>query len=285
MHRSNEIRKSFDNAAASYEKAAIVQNEIGKRLLERLDYIKIDPARILDLGSGAGQFSRALKKRYPKAQILSLDLSFAMLKQSKSQQALWRKWPLVCGSMEALPFADKSFDLVFSNQVIHWAEDIPALAQEILRVMQVDGCLMMSTLGPDTFQELRQSYAAIDNFVHTNSFMDMHDLGDILQQAQFVDPVIDMEKIMVRYPSVTAVLQALKAQGVRNMHANRNAGLSGKSRRQAFEQHYMQHYQQEGKVPLSYEVVYIHAWRGAQRLDGEIRETTIPIEAIGRMQR
>lgn len=285
MHRSNEIRKSFDNAAASYEQVAIVQNEIGKRLLERLEYIKINPTRILDLGSGAGQFSRALKKRYPKAQIVSLDLSFGMLKQSKTQQALWRKWPLVCGDMEALPFADKSFDLVFSNQVIHWAEDMPALAKELLRIMQLDGCLLMSTLGPDTFQELRSSYSAIDDFAHANDFMDMHDLGDILQHTPFVDPVIDMEKITVRYSSVRALLQALKAQGVRNIHAKRNAGLSGTSHRQAFEQHYLQHYQQEGKVPLSYEVVYAHAWRGAQRIDGDMRETTIPVEKIGRVRR
>lgn len=282
MSKTVEIGKSFDRVADQYEKAAIIQQEIGQRLFERLDYLKIVPKRILDLGCGVGQFSQALKKRYPKAHIVGIDLSYQMLLMAKSKQSWRTKWSLVGGDIAVLPFADQTFDLVFSNQAIHWVENIDSLFSELYRIMAVNGCLMFSTLGPDTFKELTTVFSHIDNYAHVNTFQDMHDVGDSLLREQFVDPVMDMEFLTIRYPSVIELMKSLKQQGVKNIHPHRKPGLSGRQFLQQITQTYHQQYEQAGKVPLTYEVVYGHAWRGETQSKTVGNEAFVPIIAIKR---
>jgi malonyl-CoA O-methyltransferase len=282
MNLKTEICNAFSKHALEYEQAAKVQNEIGERLFERLHYLKISPRYVLDLGCGTGLFTPRLKKLYPKAEIIGLDLSEAMLVQARKKQRLWRKWPLINGDMTALPFADGCFDLIFSNQVIHWSQPFAAVAHELNRVMNTNGCLMFSTLGPDTFKELKQAWKIVDNFAHTNNFMDMHDIGDCLLAEHFLDPVVDMELLTVHYKSLIELLQNLKAQGVRNINQERNRGLTGKESWQNFETAYQSLRTAEGKYPLTYEVVYGHAWKGEQRRLGTGTETFIPVSKIAR---
>ena len=285
MNLKTEICKAFNKHAADYEKAAKVQQEIGERLFERLDYLKIAPRYVLDLGCGTGIFTSMLKKRYPQALIVGLDLAQAMLIQSKKKQGWLRKWPLVNGDMTTLPFADGVFDLVFANQVIHWSQPLSTVISEINRVMTVNGCLMFSTLGPDTFKELKQAWASADNYAHINEFMDMHDIGDCLLAEHFLDPVVDMEMLTVHYSTLKRLLQSLKAQGVRNINQDRNEGLTGKYSWQTFETAYQALSTAEGKYPLTYEVVYGHAWKGEQRRLGKGTETLIPISQIRRIDK
>ena len=278
----DEISKSFNKVADHYEQAAIVQNEIGKRLLERLEYIRLNPRWILDLGCGGGNFSQQLQKYYPKARIVSLDLALQMLQQVKKRQRWWRKWPLVCADMHQLPFATGTFDLIFSNQVLHWSSDIPAVLKELARIMNVNACLMFSTLGPDTFREIRETYAKIDSHAHINEFTDMHDLGDYMLKANLLDPVVDMEYLHVHYSSIEKLMNSLKSQGVKNIHSRRNKGLSGRNRIQYFKQLYHDTYQQNGKYPLTYEIVYAHAWQGAPRQTSQEKEIFIPVSMLKR---
>ncbi len=280
MIKSIEISKSFGRVAKQYEKAAIVQKEIGHRLFERLDYLKMTPTRILDLGCGSGRFSRALKKKYPKAKIIALDISMQMLQTAKSKQGWRTKWDLVCSDILKLPFANESFDLVFSNQATHWAGNTQILFAELHRIMAVGGCLMFSTLGPDTFKELKTVFKAIDNYAHVNEFLDMHDIGDNLLQGQFVDPVMDMEFLIIRYSSVNDLLYSLKQQGVKNIHPNRKPGLSGRHFLQRISLEYQRQYEQDGKIPLTYEVVYGNAWRAEPKNQKVGNETFVPISAI-----
>ncbi|MDI1351851.1 MAG: methyltransferase domain-containing protein, partial [bacterium] len=178
MTSNNEISKVFNKQAAEYEQAAKVQKEIGDRLFERLHYLKITPQRILDLGCGPGVFTRELSILYPKAHIVGVDLAQAMLLQAKKKHTWRKKWSLVAGDMTHLPFATGSFDLIFANQVIHWGKSLPDVLRELNRVMNVNGCLMFTTLGPDTFQELKMAWNGINSYAHVNEFMDMHDVGD-----------------------------------------------------------------------------------------------------------
>lgn len=275
-----EICNAFSKHALDYEQAAKVQNEIGRRLFERLHYLKIAPDYVLDLGCGTGLFTPLLKKQYPRAQVIGLDLSEAMLVQAKKKQGWRRKWPLINADMAALPFAPGSFDLIFANQVIHWSQSFSHLAQELNRVMRVNGCLMFSTLGPDTFKELKQTWQGVDSYAHTNQFTDMHDIGDCLLAEHFLDPVVDMELLTVHYASVKQLLQNLKAQGVRNINQKRSKGLTGKLAWQGFLSAYQTLCTAEGKYPLSYEVVYGQAWKAEQSRLGT--ETFIPISKIRR---
>ncbi len=284
MNRITEICNAFDKQATEYEKAAKVQNEIGERLFERLHYLKITPRYVLDLGCGTGIFTSQLKKLYPQAQVIGLDLSYAMLKQSRRKQK-WRcKWPLINADMTSLPFNDGVFDLVFANQTIHWSSPLSAVIRELNRVMNLNGCLMFSTLGPDTFKELKQAWSVVDNYAHTNDFIDMHDIGDCLLAEHFLDPVVDMELLTVHYSSLKQLLQNLKAQGVRNINQARNEGLTGKNSWQTFESAYQALSTPQGKYPLTYEVVYGHAWKGSQHRIEKGTETFIPISQIRRRE-
>jgi len=282
MNLKKEISKSFNQQAQCYEKAAKVQHEIGHRLFERLDYLKIAPRYILDLGCGTGVHSSLLKRKYPKACIVSCDLALQMLVVTQKKQRLWRKWPLVNADMHQLPFADGVFDLVFANQAIHWSEAIPQVFRELNRVMNQEGCLMFSTLGPDTFKELRMAWGGVDTHAHTNPFIDMHDIGDHLLRERFAEPVVDMEMLTVQYVDLNTLLHSLKAQGVRNINPQRNNGWTGRRRWQQFSKNYQSFCTVDGKYPLSYEVVYGHAWKVNQHIGDKGIETFIPISQIQR---
>lgn len=279
MTRINEISKAFAKQASSYEAAAKVQHEIGQRLFDRLHYLKISPQRILDLGCGPGHFSRELSLLYPKAQIVSLDLTPAMLMQAKKKQGWLRKWPLVAADMHKMPFVSGAFDLVFANQVIHWADSLPQVLRELNRVMNVNACLMFTTLGPDTFKEIRTAWSAHPS-AHVNEFADMHDVGDCLMAERFLEPVMDMEVLSVHYETLALLVRSLKAQGVINVNPERNKGLTSKASWRTFESQYAELQTPENKYPLSYEVVYGHAWKGEQRKTERGTETLIPITQI-----
>lgn len=280
MNVNQEICNAFNAHAGEYEKNAKVQMEIGSRLFERLDYLSMKPAYVLDLGCGTGYFTSLLKQRYPDAQIVSFDLAEAMLVETKAKQAQAGYCSVICGDMLKLPFANGVFDLVFANQVIHWASPISAVFRELNRVMRADACLMFTTLGPDTFKELRYAWQAVDNFSHINEFLDMHNIGDSLMAERLLEPVVDMEMLSLHYENLNALLRSLKAQGVRNIHKDRNKGLTGKSSWKAFETAYEGLRTAEGKYPLSYEVIYGHAWKGKQGVTDQGVETFFPISQL-----
>lgn len=278
MTVTQQIRKAFNASAKEYQMAAKVPREIGHRLFQRLEYLKINPTYVLDLGCGVGYFSKLLKKQYPNAIIISLDLAYDMLKECKKTQTWLRGWPLVNADMSNMPFASGLFDLVFTNQVIHWAPSMTHLFRELNRVMKPNACLMFSSLGPDSFQELRshQSHA------HANQFIDMHHLGDCLMTEFFSDPVVDRENLIAHYASFSELIQSLKKQGVININSSRNPGLTGKQSWQAFKNSVLEFRTNEGKLPLTYEVVYGHAWKGERsRVDKGI-EVRIPLSQLKR---
>ena len=267
MNITTEICNSFNTHAKEYEASAIVQKEIGLRLFARLDYLKINPKYVLDLGCGSGFFLEQLKKRYPDAVVVGLDIAFMMLKEANENV-------LVNGDMVKMPFSNGVFDLVFANQVIHWTNSFSLLMQEIKRVMNVDSYFMFSTLGIDTFCELKTAWLHVDNYSHINDFIDMHNLGDILLNEQFVDPVVDMEKIIIKYASAAKMLNSLKAQGVRNINSKRKQGLTTKKSLLIFKQKLAELAAADGKISLTYEVIYGHA------LKGGFRESFIPISGL-----
>ena len=282
MNEKTEICNAFNAHAADFTQAAKVQREIGERLFERFHYLKIKPRYVLDLGCGTGVFSQQLKKHYPEAQIVGLDFAFEMLKHAKLNQGWIRKWGLVNADMTALPFPAGLFDVVFANQVIHWANPLSAVISEINRVMSPGGCLMFSTLGPDTFGELRQAFATADQHAHVIDFPDMHHVGDCLLAEYFLDPVVDMEMLTAHYATLPKLLQSLKIQG-RNINPARNKGLTGKQAWKRFEQAMSTFCTPEGKFPLTYEVVYGHAWKGAQRRTAKGVETLVSVASIKKM--
>ncbi|MCP1675216.1 malonyl-CoA O-methyltransferase [Natronocella acetinitrilica] len=281
------LRRSFDAAAATYDEAAVLQREVGERLQERLQLIRLAPSTVVDLGAGTGLGVQRLRERYRRARVLALDLSAAMLRRAVRHGTWLRPVPAVCADAECLPLADASVDMVFSNLTLQWCERPERVFAECRRVLRPGGLLMFSTLGPDTLRELRASWAAADDDVHVSPFLDMHDLGDMLVGEGFADPVMDMETLTLTYTGVGDLMRDLKAIGARNLHRQRTRGMTGRRRLQRMMQAYEQFRDPEGRLPATWEVVYGHAWAGQevnQRRD-EGGAVSVSLEAMRRTLR
>ncbi|WP_018151978.1 malonyl-ACP O-methyltransferase BioC [Leeia oryzae] len=258
------MRKAFNEAASRYDAAAILQQEVCNRMAERLEYIKHQPATVLDAGSGTGFGRDKLQTAYPKASVIELDIAHAMLLAARQKTSRWKRLfkdpPAVCGDIEQLPLADNSLDMIWSNLAIQWVNDLDKAFAEFHRVLAPNGLLMFSTLGPDTLKELRQAFAGVDQADHVNRFVDMHDIGDGLVKNGFATPVMDMEYITLTYQDVRTVMQDLKAIGAHNVMHGRPAGLMGKQRWQRVIDNY-ETLRKDGQLPATYEIVYGHAWK------------------------
>jgi len=275
------IRRAFDRAAATFDANAVVHTEIRTRLLERLDVVRLDPALIVDLGAGTGHGSRALQERYPRSQVLAIDLSTRMLIEARRQQRWLRRFQRAAADGARLPLRDGGVDMVFSNLMLQWCNDPDAIFRETRRVLRAGGLLTFASLGPDSLRELRHAWARVDSHVHVHRFIDMHDLGDALMRAGFAEPVMDTERLTITYPTLDALQQELRASGSRNRAAGRGRGLSGKAAGELFAQA-IESNRVDGAVPITLEVVYGHAWAGAGIKERDRGEFRIGIGAIGR---
>ncbi|MBA2654178.1 MAG: malonyl-ACP O-methyltransferase BioC [Gammaproteobacteria bacterium] len=274
-----DIQKSFNSAVDTYDEAAFFQREVADRLIERLDYIRIEPKYILDLGAGTGYATSLLEKKYKKAKVIVFDIAEKMLQKSKQNKRWFDRKRYLCGDADHLPFADKSMDLIFSNLMLHWTHDIDKTIQEVHRILKPNGLFLFSTLGPDTLYELRQSWQSIDAGVHVHYFTDMHNIGDFLQKASFADSVVDMEFITITYNDLKKVLLDLKDLGTHNIAPDRSRGLTGKAKFNKFVHAYEKYRNPEGLIPVTYEVIYGLGWR--REVDPlQIQEISIPIGSI-----
>jgi len=246
-------RRRFERASQTYPRASRLEDEIAARMLERLDYVKLVPRRVLDAGSGPPR--RALAKRYPQASVIALDFSLPMLpKRGFVARLAGSRRVAVCADLEHLPLADASVDLVWSNMALHYLSDPLAAFREFHRVLAANGLLMFSTLGPDTLKELRAAAGA----ARVHHFTDMHDLGDMLMAAGLSAPVMDMEMLQLAYPDADTLLNDLRASGQTSARADRPRGLSAKTfgarLRRAL----------GDKPKATFEVVYGHAWKAEE---------------------
>ncbi len=276
------IRRSFEAAAASYDDAAFLQQEIARRLDDHLDGMKITPGLILDAGCGTGFAASLLKARYPGADLLGLDLAHAMTLRANEQHgrpAGWRgllsrlkpgsnTFHVLCADIERLPLARNSLDMVWSSLALQWVGEPATAFREARRVLKPEGLFIFATFGPDTLMELRAATADLDGHQHVNRFIDMHDLGDALVHAGFANPVMEMERVTLTYEQLPGLLKELKAIGAHTVLEDRRTGLMGKSEWKRLAENY-ERFRQDGRLPATYEVIYGHAWAGRKdKLEG-----------------
>jgi malonyl-CoA O-methyltransferase len=279
-----EVRRAFDRAAASYDAHAVLQREVCERLLARLDYMAVQPQRVLDVGAGTGYGLAHLHARYPGSELCALDIAPAMLAAARARlpQPPWARRVLsrfasrgvpaahlVCADMARLPLAADSHDLVWSSLALQWARDLESTFKGFHRVLAPGGLLIFATFGPDTLKELRAVFAEVDDAPHVNHFIDLHDIGDMLIHAGFANPVMEMEMLTLTYGDLRSLMRDLKGIGAHNAAFGRPRGLLGKAAWARLENAYASR-RLEGRLPATFEVIYGHAWAGdkTRREDG-----------------
>ncbi|ROR34505.1 malonyl-ACP O-methyltransferase BioC [Inmirania thermothiophila] len=258
------VRANFARAAARYDGFALLQAEVRRRLLGRLDWLRrFEPRTVLDLGCGTGAALPELARRYPRARLLAVDLAHPMAAAARRRGRPWRRPWAVCGDAEALPLAGASVDLVFSNLTLQWCPRLEGALAEIARVLRPGGLVLFTTFGPDTLRELREAWAEADGGAHThvNAFHDLHDVGDALVAAGLADAVADVERITMTYPDAYTLMGDLKGLGAANATAGRPRGLTTRRRLERVAAAYERFRRAEdGRLPATWEVVFGHAW-------------------------
>lgn len=278
------LKRNFGRAAAGYAEVAVLQREVEARLLEQLDVLGArKPMRVLDVGSGPGRASGAMKRRWPGSEVIALDLALPMLREVPKQTRWWRPVRRVCAEATQLPLADGSVDVVFSSLCLQWVPDLPVALAEFRRVLRPDGLLLFATFGPDTLLELREAYlAAGERHPPLSPFAAIQPVGDALLAAGFRDPVLDRDEATLTYPDVRTLLRELRAIGANDARAQRPRGLAGKGRHAAMTAAYEQ-VRRDGRLPSTWEVITAMAWSpqpGAARREGGTDIASVPVERI-----
>ncbi len=277
-----KLASNFSKVAKTYEANAVLQQTVTARLLERLQLIKIAPRWIVDVGSGSGNASRQLAARYKKATVVALDLSLGMLATARSlSPKFFSRQLYVCGDVEKIPLDRSVTELVFSSLVLQWCDDLSVACLQVKNALKAEGLFMFAMLGADTMKELRASWAEADARHHVNTFFDMHDIGDVLVRAGFVEPVLDVEHITMTYADTRALMHDIQRVGAVNVDVDRARGLTGKGAFRRFVDAYEQ-WRVDGRLPLTYEIVYGHAWAPPHGVAaGSGHEVTVPVASIG----
>ncbi len=259
----------------------LLHREVARRMAERLEIIRLQPTRVIDWWSWLGAGGPWLERAYPKAQRTVVEPTAALQARSAAELALpwWspRRWqagaPQVLLEREPLP---EGAQLVWANMMLHAAADPPALFERWQRALAVDGFVMFSCLGPGTLRELRALYARLGWGEATPTFVDMHDLGDMLVQAGFADPVMDQEVLTLQWRDADALLAELHGLGT-NAAPQRFPGCRTPRWREHLRLELGRLANDQDQISMSFEVAYGHAFRAAPR--SRVAEVTnVPLD-------
>jgi len=262
------IQKSLNSHANQAQHLDFIIQEIAKRMTDRLDYIKLTPKQILDIGYGLGIDYQLLSKQYSQAKIYAIDLAINMLKQyggkpqvlqsiiSKIIAKFYKNNKLICANAVNLPITSQSMDLVWSNLTLPYISDLKSYFTEINRVLKLGGTFLVSGLGVESLHQLRQLGLS------TYNFPDMHLIGDILVEVGFTNPVTDIDIIQLEYDSLAQLLTDIRSFGGGAVLRNSLTKSTYKNLEANFRQ-----MTSNGKFPLTLEVFYAHAWKDRIRKD------------------
>lgn len=236
------IAAAFSRAANHYEQFADLQRLSGDRLLARVATRQAD--ELLDAGCGTGWYSRVWQRR--GSRVVALDLSASMLAVCQQQQSAER---FIEADIEAIPLADKSVDLAWSNLALQWCADIHLALAELYRVTKPGGCIAFTTLVSGSLIELRQAWQAVDQRQPVNTFMTIQ---DIEHACRFWRTSLQCHPITQYFPDVISAMRSLKGVGATHLHHGRQPQLTTRKQLQHLTATWPQH--QEG-YPLSWQII------------------------------
>ncbi len=289
---SRQVRRAFSRASDRYAAASPLQREVESELLESLDYLALrhgddwSPRRVLDLGCGPGSATVAMRARWPRAQLLAMDLALPMLRQPSLRPRWHPLRPAIArvnADARALPLAEDSLDVLFCNLCLQWVADLPAALAGFRRVLRPGGLLLFSTFGGDTLHELRAAFAAADSAGHVSPFASIAAVGDALMQAGFRDPVVDRTLREERHADLASLMRGLREIGATNALASRRRALTGCSRFDAARAAYEPLRGADGLLPATWETITALAWapdHGAPMREGDAEVARFPAAGI-----
>jgi len=279
MLNNNHVRRRFEQAASTFDSADFVHAATRDGLFARLEPALVDARVVIDLGSATGAANKRLNKRFPKAQVISIDLAHNMLQKARSRKSWLARSSFAQADATALPFANESVDVVFSNQLLPWIADTGPIFTEVARVLRKGGMFMFATLGPDSLREISNAWRQVDDNAHVSQFPDMHNLGDALVNAGLRDPVLDVDRLCIKYKNSRSLFADLTAVGARNALCKRVRSLTGK-RRFANMVRALEDAAVGGEIALELELVFGHCWGAGPKMDRanyRIDATQIPV--------
>jgi len=261
--------------------------DIARRMAERLPVIKLQPQTVLQWSAFLGASTEDLRQAYPQATQLLVEPLPALQERSRAlhKRGLWgalrrQAEPPVWLPQEA---GEGAAQLLWANMYLHLSPDPEALLRLWHRALAVDGFVMFSCLGPDSLRELRPLYAALGWGLPGPEWIDMHDVGDMLVGAGFADPVMDQERITLTWGEPAKLLADLRALGG-NISPTRFAGLRSRAWRARLLRELERLRGPDGRLRLSLELVYGHAFKPQPRLK-VASETRVSLDQMRSMVR
>lgn len=250
------VQETFDKVSSTYNTYNAVNEEIAHRLTDRLEDLKRPFNTILDLGCGTGTVKQNIHKQNPKSQTINVDISHGMLKHAQGQK-------VQANAEDILPFRDETFDLVISNMALPFINDIPKFLHLAGKSLKKDGLFLASTLGLESFNELRQSFEfAKMEGAHIFPLPDVRSVGAALQRRGYALPVVDRDLMTISYPNLKSLYEELTNIGARNLNPNRFKGLTGKRKWKKMEEFYQNNFTlEDGTIAVTLEVIYLHGFR------------------------
>jgi malonyl-CoA O-methyltransferase len=271
-----KIARSFSRAASSYDSAAYFQRDMGLELLSMLPKTlnKGENNYCLDLGCGTGFFYQHLISQYKDINYVGVDIAEGML--NFFQQTLNESFSdvdvnadlsdeasnnrrlndfLICTDAENISMKNETIDIVFSNMAVQWSENLPVLFTELNRILKPGGIIGLTTLGPQTLIELKQSWEKVDKHVHVNHFFPLERWADVIHQSGLKIQVKRVLHPKLQFDSVRQLLKELKLIGAHNVNKGQPQGLFGKKYLNAMYSAY-EAFNINGFFPASYEVYF-----------------------------
>jgi SAM-dependent methyltransferase len=231
-----------------------VATELGERLSAVLRHFDV----VADLGTPTDAVRRALAASGKVGTIVAADLGASRLDRSFAR---------VAADEETLPFADGSLDLVVSALALQFVNDLPGTLIQIRRALRPDGLLLAALIGGESLTELRAAFAAAESEIEGGisprvaPFADVREFGALLQRAGFALPVVDSERLVVRYDSVFGLMHDLRGMGATNVqHERRRAPLRRATLERMAAIYAERFADADHRVRATFEIVWLSGW-------------------------
>jgi len=256
VQEKKQVVNLYSKLAPNYESVSYIEQEIGQRLLDRLKYLKFEPQRILDIGCGNGWLTEELAAMYPSCAVIGVDFSKAMI--AIANQRVRDNLSFIHAAMEDLPSLNQEFSLVVSNCQLIWHDKLEDNFLHLRKLLAKDGTLIFTTFGPNTLSEYRSSWQKALPRQINSPFLDMHDIGDMLNRSFYRDCVLDREELAITFLQIQNLLADLKAGAYLQLHAKADQGLYTEKLLRKFFANYEQ-LRSNKTLPLTVEVIYGYA--------------------------